>query len=85
MMPAAVEGGVFRNAMRTEKKQTREEGRPCNAIRARKKINESDGEGFLADRRGAERPNVLDVHDLFATKRADKKTSQMAHLFSDEP
>jgi hypothetical protein len=48
-------------------------------------MNESDGEGFLADRRGAERPSVLDVHDLFATKRADKKTSQMAHLFSDEP
>ncbi|MGD0229721.1 MAG: hypothetical protein ABSC19_05085 [Syntrophorhabdales bacterium] len=24
-------------------------------------------------RTGAERPNVLDVHDLFATKRADKK------------
>jgi hypothetical protein len=56
-----------------------------NSVRARKEINESDGEGFLADRRGAERPNVLDVHDLFATKRPDKKTSQMAHLFSDEP
>ena len=47
----------------------------ASELRARSKINEPDGEGFLADPQGAKRSNVLDVHDLFATKRAGKKTS----------
>jgi hypothetical protein len=54
-------------------------------LRARSKINAPDGEGFLADPQGAKRSDVPDVHDLFATRRAGKKTSQTARLFCFEP
>jgi hypothetical protein len=39
----------------------------------------------LADPQGAKRSNVLDVHNLFATKWAGKKASQTARLFFFEP
>jgi len=47
---------------------------------------------FCSIRFGGKKSNVLDVHDFFPTKRANKKacpgldpgTSQMAHLFPEE-